>query len=282
MGSFYDSLSPPDSSSSADSIDPYLPVTFISCASAKDPTWTERHGPNSAVFECLTMADYDSFLRLQKQEKGIDSGSEHAVGSVGSDVGKENDSNEGKGGRTENKSKVRRVLPGNRGQAYESEKRVLERKLLQVLYETYPQLHEAVKAEAEGRAPALNAGQEPLQLQIASGTPLTNNFYIGSNAGEIYGLAHTTTRFNGSYEWLLRPRQESVPGLFLSGQDVCSKYVYEGVFIIGSKCAYVYKMHMYVDIYVFMHWYYFIHAILCSCICVIYCYLVVCLCYSQL
>lgn len=179
--------------------DPFLPVAFVSCASSKDPTWSTRHGPHSAVFECLTMADYDVFLQLQESARANSGGA---------------------------KAKLRRVLPGNRGVVYEAGKEALEQKLLGVLYEAYPRLHELVQAEAEGRSPPLKEGQEPLHLEVSSGTPLTNNFYIGSNAGEIYGLAHTTTRFNGKFEWLLRPRQEAIPGLFLSGQDVCSEFNY--------------------------------------------------------
>lgn len=149
------------------------------------------------------MADYDVFLQLQEQAK-------------------EQTTTGGNGGG-KRAATVRKFLPGNRGKSYENGKEALEKKLLEVLYETYPRLGELVAAEADGCAPPLKEGQEPLRLEISSGTPLTNNFYIGSNAGEIYGLAHTTTRFNGQFEWLLRPRQEAIPGLYLSGQDVCSK-----------------------------------------------------------
>ena len=49
------------------------------------------------------------------------------------------------------------------------------------------------------------------------GSPVTNNYYIGSTKGEIYGADHTTERF-GSPELAmnLRPKTE-IPGLYLTG-----------------------------------------------------------------
>ena len=51
----------------------------------------------------------------------------------------------------------------------------------------------------------------------------------------MYGLAHTTSRFT-NYEWLLRPRQEQVKGLYLSGQDVACAGI-AGALCGGALCA---------------------------------------------
>ena len=49
-----------------------------------------------------------------------------------------------------------------------------------------------------------------------SGTPLSNNFFLGTHWGEAYGLAHTIERFEQTW---LRPTTP-IPGLMLTGQDV--------------------------------------------------------------
>lgn len=83
--------------------------------------------------------------------------------------------------------------------------------LLDIVYEQFPQLKGKVAF-------------------VDSGTPLTNNFYIGSLNGEVcndieffyhfiqvYGLEHSVARFN-SCEWFLH-NQTPIKGLYLSGQD---------------------------------------------------------------
>ena len=49
------------------------------------------------------------------------------------------------------------------------------------------------------------------------GSPLTFNYFIGSQKGEVYGLESHPMRFQAN-DWL-RPQTE-VPGLYLTGQDV--------------------------------------------------------------
>ena len=51
------------------------------------------------------------------------------------------------------------------------------------------------------------------------GSPLTNNYYIASPRGEIYGLDHHISRFSAETASKLRP-ETSIPGLYLSGQDI--------------------------------------------------------------
>ena len=49
-------------------------------------------------------------------------------------------------------------------------------------------------------------------------TPLTTRHFTNYEEGEMYGLAHDPARFA---ERSLRPRT-AVPGLWLTGQDVCT------------------------------------------------------------
>jgi len=53
------------------------------------------------------------------------------------------------------------------------------------------------------------------------GTPLTNNYYIGSPKGEIYGLDHSMSRFDPAISCQLRPATP-IPGLYLTGQDIAT------------------------------------------------------------
>lgn len=49
------------------------------------------------------------------------------------------------------------------------------------------------------------------------GTALTNQYYLATSKGEIYGLDHTTERFNPANAARLRP-ETPVNGLYLTGQ----------------------------------------------------------------
>lgn len=51
------------------------------------------------------------------------------------------------------------------------------------------------------------------------GTPLSNDFYLGSVKGEVYGLDHAAERFARRDALLALHPQTSVPGLYLTGQD---------------------------------------------------------------
>ena len=78
------------------------------------------------------------------------------------------------------------------------------------------------------------------------GTPLTNDFYLGSTRGEVYGLDHSVSRFSSNYQWLLRPEQP-ITGLYLTGQDVASCGI-AGALIGGTLCATAIKPVTAVDI----------------------------------
>ncbi|KAK3882468.1 hypothetical protein Pcinc_013175 [Petrolisthes cinctipes] len=67
------------------------------------------------------------------------------------------------------------------------------------------------------------------------GTPVSNRHYLGSPQGEIYGLDHTSDRFSVQNNALLRPATD-VPGLYMTGQDVCS-CGFTGALYGGLLCA---------------------------------------------
>ncbi|XP_050714755.1 all-trans-retinol 13,14-reductase-like [Eriocheir sinensis] len=56
---------------------------------------------------------------------------------------------------------------------------------------------------------------------VSVGTPVSNNYYLGAPRGEIYGLDHTRERFSVWNNAILRAKTD-IPGLYLTGQDVCS------------------------------------------------------------
>lgn len=53
------------------------------------------------------------------------------------------------------------------------------------------------------------------------GSPLSNRYYIAAPRGEIYGIDHHVDRFSPKAVVKLRP-ETSIPGLYLSGQDILS------------------------------------------------------------
>ena len=68
------------------------------------------------------------------------------------------------------------------------------------------------------------------------GTPLTYHRYLGSDRGAWYGLEHGRDRFRPrNYYLTLRP-DTGIPGLYLTGQDVCTDGV-TGALFGGYLCA---------------------------------------------
>ena len=51
-------------------------------------------------------------------------------------------------------------------------------------------------------------------------TPLSNNHYLNSTRGEVYGLDHCIERYDGVDAMLALHPQTEVPGLYMTGQDV--------------------------------------------------------------
>jgi len=71
---------------------------------------------------------------------------------------------------------------------------------------------------------------------VELGTPLTYHRYLGSDRGAWYGLEHGWERFRPrNYYLMLRP-DTGIPGLYLTGQDVCTDGV-TGALCGGYLCA---------------------------------------------
>jgi len=69
------------------------------------------------------------------------------------------------------------------------------------------------------------------------GTPLDFSRHLGSDRGACYGLDHTTDRFDPKTFYLqLRPETRSLPGFYLTGQDI-SMCGMAGAMIGGYLCA---------------------------------------------
>jgi all-trans-retinol 13,14-reductase len=80
-------------------------------------------------------------------------------------------------------------------------------------YETFKkELATRLQSELERLVPAVAGKIDHAELS----TPLTNRHFMNYERGEAYGLAATPERFSS---WSLTPRT-SVPGLYLTGQDV--------------------------------------------------------------
>ena len=88
----------------------------------------------------------------------------------------------------------------HRGQDYDSLKTVLGKRIWSQVLEMYPQLEDKVE-------------------YFEVGTPLSNQFYIASPKGEIYGCDHNKERFSPITTAMMRP-DTPIPGLYLTGQDV--------------------------------------------------------------
>ena len=67
------------------------------------------------------------------------------------------------------------------------------------------------------------------------GTPLSNQYYLGSYSGEVYGIDHDVGRFTLSAMSEMRP-QTGLPGLFMTGQDVLA-CGFSGAMYGGMFCA---------------------------------------------
>ena len=70
---------------------------------------------------------------------------------------------------------------------------------------------------------------------IDVGTPLSNQYYLGTPKGEVYGVDHNTARFSPEVVAAMRP-EIGIPGLFLTGQDtfMCG---FSGAMYGGVLCA---------------------------------------------
>jgi hypothetical protein len=101
---------------------------------------------------------------------------------------------------------------GHRGDEYESMKKKVTEKLLDILYLHFP----------------LTKGR----VMVAElGTPLTVNKYLGRSNGEIYSLDHNVSRFDTLGAQLALHPQTTLKSLYLAGQDVTA------VSIVGASMS---------------------------------------------
>ena len=87
-----------------------------------------------------------------------------------------------------------------RGDDYERAKKLIGQQMIDQTCQLYPQIEDCID-------------------YVDIGTPVTNNHYISSTKGEIYGLDHNVDRFGAGANAALRPETD-IPGLYMTGQDV--------------------------------------------------------------
>lgn len=88
-----------------------------------------------------------------------------------------------------------------RSAAYEALKDSCMQQMWEFTLRLYPQLRTAKVSHMEG------------------GSPLSNNYYINSTKGEIYGSDHGFERFRPEALLATRPDHYGIPGVVLAGQD---------------------------------------------------------------
>ncbi|CAG0888764.1 unnamed protein product [Cyprideis torosa] len=115
-----------------------------------------------------------------------------------------------------------------RGDDYEGVKKTLGHKLVEQLCVLFPQL--------EGKLEYSNFG-----------SALTHNHYLGVEKGEAYGLRHDRFRFSLDNQAILRP-ETGIPGLYMTGQDICTAGVAGAMFGGLLSAASVLKMDLVTDL----------------------------------
>ncbi|NXI53314.1 RETST reductase, partial [Chloroceryle aenea] len=88
-----------------------------------------------------------------------------------------------------------------RGDDYEELKKTFVDSIMQVVFKLYPLIEDRIE-------------------YISGGTPLTNQHYIASPRGEIYGINHDMSRLQAEAIAAVRA-QTAIPNLYLTGQDLC-------------------------------------------------------------
>eukprot|EP00930_Biecheleria_cincta_P063370 TRINITY_DN48898_c0_g1_i1.p1 TRINITY_DN48898_c0_g1~~TRINITY_DN48898_c0_g1_i1.p1 ORF type:complete len:647 (-),score=91.12 TRINITY_DN48898_c0_g1_i1:83-2002(-) len=105
-----------------------------------------------------------------------------------------------------------------RGARYDALKDCIAQQMWSFVCELHPQLAKAKIGHFE------------------AGSPLSNNYYIGSNKGEIYGADHTSKRFKLDSLIAARPSFPGIPGLLVAGQEnMCGGFA--GGLFGGSMAA---------------------------------------------
>ncbi|NWR61228.1 RETST reductase, partial [Bucorvus abyssinicus] len=135
-----------------------IPLLFVTCPSAKDPTWEMRH-PGKSTLAVVTFAKYEWFEEWEDTQVH------------------------------------------KRGDDYEDLKKTFVDNIMQTVFKLYPRIEDKIG-------------------YISGGTPLTNQHYIASPRGEIYGIDHGMGRLQAEAIASVRA-QTAVPNLYLTGQDLC-------------------------------------------------------------
>ncbi|NXK00597.1 RETST reductase, partial [Corythaixoides concolor] len=162
-----------------------IPLLFVSCPSAKDPTWEERH-PGKSTMIVVTFAKYEWFEEWKDEQ-------------------------------------VKK-----RGDDYEELKTTFVDTIMQAVFKLYPRIQDRIEF-------------------ISGGTPLTNQHYIASPRGEMYGADQGMGRLRAEAIASVRA-QTAIPNLYLTGQDLCLggfMGAFQGAFICASA---VLKRNLYVDV----------------------------------
>ncbi|XP_014814198.1 PREDICTED: all-trans-retinol 13,14-reductase isoform X4 [Calidris pugnax] len=161
-----------------------IPLLFVTCPSAKDPTWETRH-PGKSTLAIVTFAKYEWFEEWKDKQVN------------------------------------------KRGDDYEELKKTFVDAIMQTVFKLYPRIEDRIE-------------------YISGGTPLTNQHYIASPKGEIYGIDHNITRMKAETIATVRA-QTAVPNLYLTGQDLCIggfMGALQGALICASA---ILKRNLYVD-----------------------------------
>ncbi|XP_073478305.1 all-trans-retinol 13,14-reductase [Aquarana catesbeiana] len=87
-----------------------------------------------------------------------------------------------------------------RGQDYEQVKNGFAEAMLETTMQIFPQIRDKIDC-------------------YASGSPVTNDHYLGASRGEFYGVEHDIARMDPEVVATLRPKTP-IKGLYLTGQDV--------------------------------------------------------------
>ncbi|NXK28804.1 RETST reductase, partial [Arenaria interpres] len=162
-----------------------IPLLFVTCPSAKDPTWETRH-PGKSTLAIVTFAKYEWFEEWKDKQVN------------------------------------------KRGDDYEELKKTFVDAIMQTVFKLYPRIEDRIE-------------------YISGGTPLTNQHYIASPKGEIYGIDHNITRMKAETIATVRA-QTAVPNLYLTGQDLCLggfMGALQGALICASA---ILKRNLYIDV----------------------------------
>ena len=116
-----------------------------------------------------------------------------------------------------------------RGDKYDEIKAKLGQSMLDLVLEVYPQIKHHID-------------------YIDYGTPLSNNYYLGTNFGETYGLSCNRERFNDPWLHSQRRHKTDIPGLFLSGQDAFGPGLMPGMYsgVMAAGC--VLERNLFIDL----------------------------------